>query len=172
MGIYKVKRTHLKNLKDGGIKEVIENIRIPAKDYESVIKKCREEKGLGRGKLAKESGIEEKYITKIEKSGKYPPNRNEFFGKLEKVLGVTLLDKMSPVTEDDGWYHTSYGLLSRLSVRILDKGMVEVEHEMEMSTDMKEAAVAIRANNQFLEGITGYTAKERSKQMKSKVTKD
>ena len=63
-------------------------------------------------------------------------------------------------------------MLSRLSVRILDKGMVEVEHEMEMSTDMKEAAVAIRANNQFLEGITGYTAKERSKQMKSKVTKD
>ena len=65
MGIYKVKRTHLKNLKDGGIKEVIENIRIPAKDYESVIKKCREEKGLGRGKLAKESGIEEKTGIKV-----------------------------------------------------------------------------------------------------------
>ena len=93
MSIYKVKRTHLKNLKDGGIKEVIENIRIPAKDYENVIKSSREEKGLGRGKLAKASGIEEKYITKIEKSGKYPPNRNEFFGKLEEVLGVTLLIK-------------------------------------------------------------------------------
>ena len=60
MGIYKIKKTHLKNLKDGGIKEVIENIRIPAKDYGNVIKNCREEKGLGRRKLAKEADIEEK----------------------------------------------------------------------------------------------------------------
>ena len=30
----------------------------------------------------------------------------------------------------------------------------------------------IRANNQFLEGLTGYTAKERSKQMKNKAKKD
>ena len=172
MGIYKIKKTHLKNLKDGGIKEVIENIRIPAKDYENVIKNCREEKGLGRGKLAKAADIEEKYITKIEKSGKYPPNRDEFFSKLEEVLGVTLLDKLNPVTEDDGWYHTSYGILNRLSARMMDKGMIEVEYDMEPSTDMKEAAVAIRANNQFLEGLTGYTAKERSKQMKNKAKKD
>ena len=171
MSIYKIKRTHLKNLKDGGLKKVIENIRIPAKDYENIIKNCREEKGLGRGKLAKKAGVEEKYITKIEKSGKYPPNRDEFFSKLEKVLGVALLDKLNPVTEKDGWHHTSYGLLNRLSTRIIDNGMIEVEYEMNMSTDMKEAAVAIRANNQFLEGLTGYTAKERSKQMKKKNTK-
>ena len=172
MSTYKVRRTHLKNLKDGGLKEIIENIRIPTKDYGNVIKNCREGMGLGRRKLAKEADIAEKYITKIEKSGKYPPDKDEFFSKLEKVLGVTLLDKLNPVTEKDGWHHTSYGLLNRLSARIVDNGMVEVEYEMEMSTDMKEGAVAIRANNQFLEGLTGYTAKERSKQMKKKTTKD
>lgn len=85
-------------------------------------------------------------------------------------------------TENDGWLEGSYGSMPSIRAKQVGKKIVTVDTVTDKSYVTKMAqgdaeATAIaqdthRAWNDFLEGITGYDAKTRSKKIQKAAKKD
>ncbi|MDD5023026.1 MAG: multiprotein-bridging factor 1 family protein [Candidatus ainarchaeum sp.] len=69
--------------------------------YGSIIRRKIQEKGLKRGEVAKAINEMESYIEHIEKEQTLPPIK--VLKKLEKFLGVKLIEKTSPSLDDSSF---------------------------------------------------------------------
>ena len=84
--------------------------------------------------------------------------------------------------EDDGWLKGGYGSMPRIWAKQDGKKLLIVDTETDKSIALKmaqgdEEAGQLardthRAWNDFLEGVTGYDAKTRSKKIQEKAKKD
>ncbi len=85
-------------------------------------------------------------------------------------------------TEDDGWLKGEYGSMTKIWAKQDGKKLLVVDTETDKSYAVKmaqgdEAAGEVakdthRAWNDFLEGVTGYDAKTRSKKIQEKAKKE
>jgi hypothetical protein len=84
---------------------------------------------------------------------------------LKNIMNETL----GKVTESDGKLVSSYGAITKLEVTVKGKNAIEV-----VSVTNKEAPLDVQADtikhwNMFLEAVTGFTSKERSKRLQKKA---
>lgn len=94
-----------------------------------------------------------------------------WYGKIEgDLLPAMMRDVFGNVSEEDGAYVSSYGVLSRIEVRVVSKTHLAVDTaNAEGSFDDATILESKRALNRFMEAATGFDAKARMKREQKKA---
>ncbi len=69
----------------------------------------------------------------------------------------------------EGKLTASFGAITRLEAKILDKGRIDIYAEMNKAAAPEVQADTIKRWNIFLERATGFTSKERGKRLQKKA---
>jgi hypothetical protein len=69
----------------------------------------------------------------------------------------------------DGKLTSSFGAITKLEAKIIDKSKIEISAEMDKIAAPEVQADTIKRWNTFLERATGFTSKERGKRMQKKA---
>lgn len=69
----------------------------------------------------------------------------------------------------DGELTASFGAITKLEAKILDKNRIEISTEMNKAAAADVQADTIKRWNIFLERATGFTSKERGKRLQKKA---
>lgn len=97
---------------------------------------------------------------------------------MEEAFGDIAESTEREAKTDDVWLETSFGHINKLEARYYKKSSLWVINdqkdpkEIDFETEMDTIEETRKAWNAFLNGATGYTAKERSKKMKERAKKD
>jgi hypothetical protein len=86
-------------------------------------------------------------------------------GLLEEYFGTPV------AVDDDGWHIVEYGGLRPLKVKLLSKEDLEVVTVSAGDVTDAVASESIRRYNRFLEAVTGFNSKQRSKRLQQKAKK-
>ncbi len=93
-------------------------------------------------------------------------------GKWKDIEGDNLPNKMKEIfgncKQESDWYVSSYGAMEPIRIRIESKSEIFMEINT-VSIPDDQVLDTMRKRNQFLEFITGFTAKERLKRLKKKA---
>ncbi len=71
--------------------------------------------------------------------------------------------------DGDGWHKVEYGALKPLKVKMLSKAELEVLTTSDPDVSNDVASESIRRYNKFLEAVTGFNSKQRSKRLQKKA---
>ncbi|MBA3046256.1 MAG: DUF5611 family protein [Candidatus Thermoplasmatota archaeon] len=86
------------------------------------------------------------------------------FDKIEgDKLEILMKDSFGNVSKKGDKLVSSFGAMENITVWCMGKKSICVETKMNTKVDDKTASDTIRMYNQFLERVTGFTAKERRK---------
>ena len=85
-------------------------------------------------------------------------------------LKTLMEDTFGSVSEDDGVLVSSWGALEIIRVRVMDKKTLAVDTKMKTDVDDDTATGTILKYNAFMEGATGFNAKERKKRAQKATT--
>ena len=96
-----------------------------------------------------------------------------FYDKIEGAkLGALMKDVFGNVSEENGCFVSSYGVMARIEAKVLSKtqmGLLTINVEDTKSLSDEEILSSKRMLNKFLEESTGFTAKQRMDRAKKKA---
>ncbi len=94
-----------------------------------------------------------------------------WYGKIEgDLLPQMMQEVFGNVSEEDGAYVSSYGVLARIEVKVLSKTQLAVDtHNADGSFDDDTILDSKRRLNRFMEEATGFDAKARMKREQKKA---
>ena len=93
------------------------------------------------------------------------------YARIDGRVDEMMKDIFGNVREEDGWYVSEYGAMQPIKVQLKGKKAVLVDIITVSDVDEQTAIDTIKAKNRFLEGLTGYNAKERAKKLQEKAKK-
>jgi hypothetical protein len=73
------------------------------------------------------------------------------------------------VTEENGAYVTSFGATTRFEVKLLSKSSLSVVSTSDKGASIEAMKESNQKYNDFMERVTGFTTKERSKRLQKKA---
>ena len=98
-----------------------------------------------------------------------------FYEKIEGAkLGALMKEIFGNVSEEDGKFVSSYGVMARIEAKVLSKtqmGLLTVNIDDVKSLSDEQILNSKRMLNKFLEESTGFTAKQRMDRAKAKAKK-
>jgi len=96
------------------------------------------------------------------KKGHYPKIEGD---GLKDIMGMTF----GNVKVEGDKLVSSYGAITKVEVRVLSKTALDVESKTDKTMPLDVQADTIKRWNVFLEQVTGFTSKERSKRIQKKA---
>jgi hypothetical protein len=98
----------------------------------------------------------------------YPVRR----GHAKKTdLKALFAEHFGKVAEKDGWMTGAFGAMPKIHVKYEGLDKLVVDTETRRDADLTTAQQTIKAWNAFLEGATGYNAKQRGKKAQDAAKK-
>jgi hypothetical protein len=80
-----------------------------------------------------------------------------------------MMQKLGNVSEENGAYISSFGATVRFEVKMIDKGTLSVISTSDKNATTEAMVESNQKYNDFMEAVTGFSAKERSKRLQKKA---
>ena len=84
-------------------------------------------------------------------------------------LKALMIEIFGNVREENGGYVTSFGATTRFDVKLLSKTSIYVNSQSDTNASIDAMKESGTKYNVFMERVTGFTSKERSKRLQKKA---
>ncbi len=84
-------------------------------------------------------------------------------------LRKRLAEVFDGVSDKGDWHVASYGALQQVTVRMVSKSEIELDSQLDTTASLEVATDTHKRFNEFLETVTGFTAKQRNTRAKAKA---